>query len=317
VGDEILADDARTVLELANINPARAWKQATELFRRAGRAGDHAAASVAARAAGLAAVHLTNLDTATRFLRDAVEYARRADSRRLLGEARMTLAFALTRRGDVNRALRTIDAALADLTGVEHARATAQRGAIRQQLGHLDDALADYRAALPILRRNADWTWVQRVLSNRGVLFIYRSQLAAAAADLDEAEEVCRTNGLDLQLAFVYDNIAFLHIRKGDVPAALHWLDVAEQAHTALGARAGAVLVDRGELLLSVGLVAEARTAAARAVEEFSRLRRRIQLPQAQLMLAETALLDGDVPAALAAARAPPPAVPAHPPPRQ
>src|SRR4029453_8411338 len=125
---------------------------------------------------------------------------RRAGSRRLMGEARMTLAFALTRRGDVRRALRMIDVALADLTGVERARAMAQRRAIGQQLAPLDDALADYRAALPVLQRHADWTWVQRIHSNRGVLFIYRSQLAAAAAELAEAEQVCHRNSLELQL---------------------------------------------------------------------------------------------------------------------
>jgi tetratricopeptide (TPR) repeat protein len=304
MGDDALAATARRVLELVSVNPAQAWKQATDLIRRADRAGDHAAASVAARAAGLAALHVTNLDTATRLLRAAVDSARRADSARLLGEARMSLAFALNRRGDIRRALRTIEAALAGLTGVERARAVTQRGAIRQQLGRLDEALADYRTALPILHRHEDWVWVQRIHLNRGVLYIYRSQLAAATAELAEAEEVCRSHGLDLQLAFVYENIAFLQIRRGDVPAALTWLDSAERAQTSLEAQAGTVLMDRGELLLSVGLVAEARAAAARAVEVLARSRRRISLPQAQLLLAETALLDNDVPAAQAAAEA-------------
>jgi tetratricopeptide (TPR) repeat protein len=304
VGEDILADDARQLIELANVNPAQAWRQASELARRASRAGDHAIASVAGRAAGLAALHISNtdLDTATRYLRQAVDSARRAGSARLMGEARMTLAFALTRRGDVRRALRTIESALTDLAGVERARATAQRGAIRQQLGHLDEALVDYRNALPVLRRSADWTWVQRIHSNRGVLFIYRSQLAVAASELAEAERVCRDHDLDLQLAFVLENIAFLHIRKGDVPTALHWLDAAERAQTSLRANAGTVLMDRAELLLSVGLVKEARGAARGAVEELGRMRRRISLPQAQLLLAETALLDGDVAAAQAAA---------------
>ena len=299
-----LMDDASRVLELVNVQPRPALAQAADLVRRARLARDHAAASVAARAAGLAAMHLTNLDTAAEFLQAAVASARRSGSAGLTGEARMSLAFAETRRGHVRRALRTIDAALTDLGGLQRARALAQRGAIRQQIGHLDEALADYRAALPALRRHADWTWVQRLHSNRGVLFIYRSQLVAAEAELAEAERVCRRHGLDLQLAFVYDNVSFLHIRRGDVPAALHWLDVTEKQHSALGAQAGAVLMDRGELLLSVGLIAEARTAATRAVEEFTRLRRRILLPQAQLLLAETALMDGDHTAAATAAAA-------------
>jgi tetratricopeptide (TPR) repeat protein len=305
MADDALTDTARRVLELVSVNPAQAWREANELIRRAERARDHAAASVATRAAGLAALHMTNLDTAIDLLRSAVDHARRAaDSARLIGEARMTLAFVYNRRGDVRRALRTIDAAVGGLTGVERARAVAQRGAIRQQLGRLDEALADYRAALPNLRRHEDWLWVQRIHLNRGVLNIYRSQLTAAAADLAESEQVCHDHGLDLQLAFVYENNAFLHLRRGDVPAALHWLDAAERERITLQAQAGTVLMDRSELLLSVGLVAEARTAAARAVEMLGKSRWGISLPQAQLLLAETALLDDDVPAAEAAATA-------------
>lgn len=304
MGADRVAHEATRALRLVDVDPAQAWKLASELLDVVRSGGDHATASVAARAGGLAALHLTHLDTAAELLQAAVASGRRAGSARLVGEARMSLAFALTRRGDTRRALRTIDAALADLSGVEGARALAQRGAIRQQLGRLDEALADYRAALPTLRREQDWTWVQRIHSNRSVLYTYRSQLAPAAADLAEAERVCRRHDLRLQLAFVYDNLAFLHVRRGDVPAALHWLDAAEQAHVSLGAQAGAVLVDRSELLLSVGLVAEARATAVRAVEEFTRLRRKISLPQAQLLAAETALLDGDAAAARAAARA-------------
>ena len=299
-----VGEDAILALKLVDVDPRRAWKQAWELMSRSRLDRDHATASVAARAAGLAALHMTNLDTAVELLTQAVASARRTHSARLVSEALMSLAFILMRRGNTRRALRTIDAALTDLTGVDRARVLAQRGAIRQQLGHLDEALADYRAAMPMLRREQDWTWVQRVHSNRSVLYIYRSQLGPAAVELQSAEAVCRRYGLHLQLAFVYDNLAFLHVRRGDVPAALHWLDAAEQGHTSLGAQAGAVLLDRSELLMSVGLVAEARATAVRAVEEFTRLRRQILLPQAQLLVAETALLDGRDPRVPGAAAA-------------
>jgi tetratricopeptide (TPR) repeat protein len=300
-GDTVLAERA---LELVDVDPRRAWRQASGVLDRARKSRDHAVAAVAGRAAGLAALHLTDLDTAVTYLRRAVDDARHAGSGALTGEVRMSLAFVLNRRGDTGRALRTIDAALHDLKGVQRARALAQRGAIRQQLGSLDEALADYRLALPQLRRAGDWRWVARLHSNRGVLHIYRSQLTPAAAELAAAERVCREHELGLQLAFVYDNLGFLHVRRGDVPTALAAMDEAERRHTALGAQAGTVLLDRSELLLSVHLVAEGREAAARAVEEFTRLRRRISLPQAQLLLADAALLDGDVAAARAAADA-------------
>lgn len=297
-------DAAAQAVQLVQVNPRRAGELASVLVSRALRQGDHVTAAVAGRAAGLAALHTAHLDTAAQYLRAAVRSARRAASPQLAGEARMSLAAVLMRRGDVRQGLRTVDMALVDLTGVEHARALVQRGAIRQQLGRLDEALSDYRLALPALRRAGDWTWVQRIHANRGVLHIYRSQLAVAAAELREAEQVCSRHGLDLDLAFVYDNLGFLHVRSGDVPTALHWLGEAERRLESLGAPVGTVLVDRSELLLSVRLAAEARENAIRAVEEFRRLRREIFIPQAQLLLAEASLLDGDPPAALAAADA-------------
>jgi tetratricopeptide (TPR) repeat protein len=304
MGDEQDRRAAVEALQLVQVEPRRAGELATAVLARARRRGDHATAAVAARAAGLAALHTAHLDTAAQHLRAAVRSARAAGSPELAGEARMSLAAVLLRRGDARGGLLTMDAALADLTGVAHARALVQRGALRQQLGRLDEALADYRRALPVLRRADDWVWVQRVHANRGVLYVYRSQLAVAAAELHAAEQVCTRHGLELDLAFVHDNFGFLHLRRGDVPAALHSLGEAERRLDVLGAPVGTVLLDRSELMLSLHLVAEARDNAARAIGEFQRLRREISVPQAQLLLAEATLLDGDPASALAAARA-------------
>ncbi|HMA47479.1 MAG TPA: hypothetical protein VKP11_09815, partial [Frankiaceae bacterium] len=297
------ADQAVEALRLVDGQPAHAWSLACEAARRADAERDHGATAVAERARGLAALHLAHLDTAVRHLRVAVAAAGRARSPHLVGEARMSLAFVLNRRGEPRRALRVVDAALADLAGVARARALAQRGAILQQLGRLDEALAGYRAALPVLRVAGDDVWVQRVLSNRAVLNVYRSNLPAAESDLLEAEELCRRGALELQLAFVHENLGFVHTRRGDVPAALHHLDEAERRYQALHVPFGSVLVDRSELLLSVRLVGEGRDAAERATGEFTRLRRRIHLPEAQLLLATAALLDDDPHGALRAAR--------------
>jgi tetratricopeptide (TPR) repeat protein len=294
---------ATAVLHLVQVDPRRAGELAVAIIDRAGDRKDHATVAVARRAAGLAALHTSHLDTAAEHLRAAVRSARAAHSPQLAGEARMSLAFVLMRRGEARQGLRTIDTALTELDGVEHARALAQRGAIRQQLGRLNEALADYRLALPTLSQAGDWVWVQRIHANRGVLFIYRSQLGPAAAELRAAEQVCSRHGLDLDLAFVCDNYGFLHLRRGDIPAALHWLDEAERRLGSLGAQVVTVLIDRSELLLSLRLVAEARENATRAIEEAQRLRREIAVPQAQLVVCEVGLLDGDATGALAAAQ--------------
>ena len=295
MGDADERQVADAALRLVDVDPRAAWAQASGVLARIGPDQDAPTLAIAGRAAGLAALHLEHVDMAVDLLRAAVACGRRSGETHLEGEAAMSLAYALTRRGEPRRALRTVDTALARLTGLSKTRARAQRGGILHQLGRLDDALNDYGAALPALRAAGDWAWVQRVHSNRAVLRIYRSQLDAAEGDLREAIRVCCDHKLDLQLALAYDNLGFLYLRRGDVPAALHAYDEAERRHVAAGAPAGTVLLDRSELLLSVHLVPEAREAAQRAVDEFARLRRYILLPQAQLLLADAALLDGDV----------------------
>jgi tetratricopeptide (TPR) repeat protein len=304
VAGTTLQEEARAVLRLVDTDPARATVLAARVCAAAARAGDATAGAVAGRATGLASLHLGRIDAAVRQLQAAVATATRTGSASLVAETRMSLAFALARHGRSAAALQTITEAVADLDGVLRARALAQRGAVEQQLEQLEPALADYRSALPVLRSAGDWVWVQRVHGNRGVLYIYRAQLAAAEAELMQARRLCATHRLDLQLAFVVENLAFLHIRRGDVPTALRFLDEAERRHAALGARSGTVLLDRSELLLAVGLAAEARESAQAALAELTRTRRHSARPQGLLLLGEACLLAGDVPAARRAALA-------------
>src|SRR5262249_20909079 len=171
VMSETLAGKAREALRLAEADPGQSAVLAAAVTEQARAAHDNAAAAIAARALGLAALHTGDAAIAIRHLRTAIALGRRARSPALTAEARMTLAYVLDVSGRSRQALREIDAALVDLDGVERARAEAQRGAILQQHGWLEEALASYRSALPELRRADDHLWVQRVLLNRGVVY--------------------------------------------------------------------------------------------------------------------------------------------------
>jgi len=294
---------AREALRLADDHPRTAADLAAEIAEQALTEHDLAAAAVARRALGLAAIHVDDLNTAIQHLRAGIALGRRAGSSLVAAEARMTLAFALNRRGEPRQALREIDTALMDLTGVARARAQFQRGAILHQLGRLDDALASYRVALPTLRRNADHAWMVRLLNNRGVLHGHRAEFVAAQADLEQAEQLSSRLGLELWLAFAHQNLGWVHALRGDIPPALRYLDMAESRMIELGSQVGSVLCDRAELLLSARLVTEARATAQRAVAEFEREGRRIALPEVRLQLAQATALDGDPAAALRHAR--------------
>lgn len=297
------ADHARAALRLAEADPARSARLAQRLARQARREDDAAALSAAERAWGLACLHLADPDTALRHLRAAIRSGQQARSPELTGEARMTLAYVLNVRGRSRQALREIEAALGELDGVAMARALAQRGAIVHQLGRLDDALPDYKAALPVLRQAGDHVWLQRVLANRAVLHGHRQDFAAAQADLREAAELCAKFALDLSLGFVLENMGWISGLRGDIPQALRHLDQAERCFRRHGAPVGELLTDRCQLLLSAQLISEARQAAEEAVRESVREHRRIALPEARLLLAQAALLDGQADDALRHAR--------------
>src|SRR5439155_4000216 len=134
-----------------------------------------------------------------------------------------------------------------DLRGVDRARARAQRAAILQLLGRLDEALADYSAALPQLRAAGDWMWVWRALSNRGVVRGHRLELAAAEADLREAAALAQRQEMPLPAAYARQNLGWIATLAGDVPAALHHLDAAERRLRELDSQLGEVLRDRAE----------------------------------------------------------------------
>ncbi|GLI02202.1 CHAT domain-containing protein [Phytohabitans aurantiacus] len=300
---DTLVQQAREALRLADGDPRRSAALGSQVLKRAVAASDAAAAAVAERALGLAAIHLQNLDIALRHLRAAVAQGQAARSRELTGEARMTLAFALNRRGRPRLALREIDAALVDLTGVGRARAQAQRGAILHQLGRFDAALASYQMALPMLRRAHDDLWTMRALLNRGLLHGHRHQFAAAETDLREAERLARSLGLGLLEGFVHQNLSEINALRGDIPTALNYLHRAEQRVGLLQPVAGSLLADRSQLLLSVRLAVEAREAAELAVAAFERERRRIAVPEVRLLVAQAASVQGDLETALRQAR--------------
>ena len=154
-----------------------------------------------------------------------------------------------------------------------------------------------------MLRAAGDTFWVRRVIWNRGLAHAFRHEFAPAEADLRLAEQLAREQSLPLEVGFAQANLAFVLGLRGETAAAFAYSDAAEQRIREQDGRLGELLVDRAELLLSVRLVGEAREAAEQAVAEYARGRRDMKLPQARLVLAEAALLDGDAAAALPHAR--------------
>lgn len=297
----MMREQAEKALQLASVEPDDARVLAAVVEVAAAAVGDWTTVSIAARAAGVAAVQTGDIGSAVAEHRKSVRAARRSGLADLLGEARMSLASALVIIGRTEPALREIDGALQTLRGLAHARALVQRAAILQEIGRDDDALRDIRAALPLLHRHHDVQWETRALSNRGLMHLSRREFAAAEADLQAARSLCSDHDLGIAAAYVEQNLGCLKARRGEVPAALHHFDVAEAHYRRLGLVEGSLLVDRAEVLLAVRLVAEARAAAEAAVATHQEHERGNHVPEAQLLLAAVALEQHDAGAALSA----------------
>ncbi|WP_328607710.1 CHAT domain-containing protein [Amycolatopsis sp. NBC_00345] len=300
-GAKELADAA---VRLADLDPARALGPAREAVAAAARERDTAAGSVAERAWGHALLHCGEMDDALRHFRRSVRCAERAGSAPLAAEARMKMAFALLQRGRPATALREIDLAVPDLDGALAGRALAQRAIVLHMDGRLDEALAQFDAVLPTLRATGDLLGVQRLLINRAFLLADRHAFAAAEADLLEAGRLARQLGRELTEGIVAENLGLVETLRGDIPAALAQLGRAERIIAEHGAQLGWVQRHRAELLLSAGLVAEARDAAERAVATCRRERRLLGVPEVRLVLSQAASLSDDSVTAVAQARA-------------
>ncbi len=303
----VLAQQASEARRLADSKPAEAVAVAGRVIDQARQDRDFASWAVAERALGVAALRREDPDAALRHLRAAVRLGQRSGSAEVAADARAALANALTRRGQGREALRQIESALTGLTGPARARAQAERGAILSLLGRIDEALPDYQTALAAMRRYGDHQWVEKLLSNRAVIYGYRQEFAAAENDLREAEQLCVQHDLHLPFGYAHQNLGWVSGLRGDVPTALHHFELAEQRLREHGVPVAELLADRAELLLSVRLLAEARQAAEAAVRELEEQRRHLTLPEARLLLAQANLLDGQpgpaLPQAQAAAR--------------
>jgi tetratricopeptide (TPR) repeat protein len=291
--------DAEAAVRLADLDPGRAAPVAAAAVASARRERDRAAEAIAQRAWGHSLLHCGEMDSAIRHLQRAVRCAELAGSPPLAGEAQVKLAHAMIQRGHPRSALVAVDAALGSLEGVARARALAQRAIILHLSGRLDEAEAGFNAALPALRHADDTLGIQRMLINRGFLHADRHAFPLAEADLVEAERLARQLGRQLTIGIIAANLGFFATLRGDVPAALAHFDRAERITAAHGAQLGTIHQDRGELLLSVGLVSEARAAATKAVLAYQREQRGLKVPEVRLLLAQAALLDGDHSSAL------------------
>ena len=259
-------------------------------------AGEPADASLALRAIGLVAWELGDVAAAAGLLRRAVEVGLSdgAAGERRAAEARRTLCWVLSDLGDTRAALREAALAAPHFGGRDRAVLLTQRAWVLQRAGRLEDALADYRRAAALLRRDPSELHEARLLGNRSLLLVQQGRLGAAEADLRRAEGLFRRLG---------------RVRGGgqDAPQPRSaWPPGGATSPGPSGCstrprpstrpsrcpgRSACSTTHRAEVLLAARLVPEARTVSERAVRRLGAAGARAERAEALLMVSKAAFL--------------------------
>jgi len=104
------------------------------------------------QAAGVANRELGHGPEALRYVRRALRAAERDGSPDRIADVTATLGATLAQAGRPRDALEALNRAVDMSHGVDAARCRVRRGAVLQLLGRHDEALADLRRAIPVLR---------------------------------------------------------------------------------------------------------------------------------------------------------------------
>jgi CHAT domain-containing protein len=263
--------------------------------------GDEAAA-IALRALGLAWKETGDIPRAARTLRRAVAVADKAGAPYRAAEARMSLVVILADRGDTAAALAEAALAAAVLTGIDSARLDTNLGVVLSRIGRTTEAMSAFARAQPTLRSAGDDRWEAVLLNTRGILYIYGGRYREAEADLQRGLVVTERGGYAMLNGILQYNLGYLSRQNGDIPAALDLIDTAAAIYQQHGRRGTPLYTDKAEMLLTVGLAAEAQASVATAIAEQQASGFRYNLAESYLYQAWATLAAGEPKAAVEAA---------------
>ena len=256
-------DPGERLLRLALARPAQAYAEATQQL--AARP-DPGTASIAHQARAIVVRDRGDQARALRELRQALRLAQRWADPRRVADVRATLGLTLGLGGRTREGLAMLDLALDGCRGVLAGRILMRRASLLRTCGRYEEALADLRRAIALLRRAGDQVWEARSRSHRFLVYAAVGQAARADRDLVIAERLFGATGQDLERAMAVHNRADLAFQVGDLPAALGFLDEAEARYEDLQAYRPTLPIDRCQVLLAAGLATEALASTEQAL---------------------------------------------------
>jgi hypothetical protein len=262
------ARDAERMLRLAVSRPTEAFAQASRVL--AERPGAWAE-SVAHQARAIVRRDSGRMTDAIAELRVALRLARASGVPERVVEVQATLGATLGFAGRTAVGLAALDEALAGSSGVLAGRVLMRRASLLREIGRYAEALTDLRSAIGLLRRGADRVWEARARSHRFWVLAMMGQATRADRDLTIAERLFAEAGQDMESAMAVHNRGYVAFQMGNLPAALSFLDEADERYARLSLPAPELALDRCALLLAAGLAVEALSVADDAIRRHAR----------------------------------------------
>ncbi|MEV6412575.1 CHAT domain-containing tetratricopeptide repeat protein [Kribbella sp. NPDC051718] len=251
------------LLPLAVARPAEAFAAADKLLEQA---LDPRTASIAHQVKGIVLRDSGRATEAIAELRRAVRLAGRSGDSERMADVEATLGLTLGLAGRAAEGLTALDHAVALSNGIHSGRVLTRRGYLLRVLGRYDEALADLRRAIKVLRTGGDRLWEARSRTHRFLVYAALGQATRADHDLVIAEQLLTAEGQDLESAMAVHNRADLAYQRGDLPEALGFLDEAAARYAALQTSWPSLAIDRSAVLLAAGLASEALASAEEAL---------------------------------------------------
>jgi tetratricopeptide (TPR) repeat protein len=277
------------LLALALSRPPEALAAAREVL--AGRPSASQAA-VAHQAAGVVFREFGDIGEAIEEFKAARRFARQAGDPDRQSDVSASLGMALVLAGQPQRGLSILDSLVEGSGGgVLAGRILIRRVAAFHLLGRNAEALRDAQAAVSLLSDTGDLVWEARALHWRAAVYLAMGDIERADRDYARVEALCVECGQQTEYAYVrHERGLAAHIR-GDLPAALAFLDHAQALLDQLGIFWAELFVHKCTVLLAAGLtrdaLSEVNAAVARIEQNHGSATRRAELLYSSALAAD------------------------------
>ncbi|MFG1604409.1 CHAT domain-containing protein [Actinoplanes sp. NPDC049265] len=282
---------ARRVHEEIVSDPRRYEPVATDLVRRARRSGPPEALALALRAQAWGRRARFAAAEAKRLLDEAATVARTHRLEHVLAQVLMTRSVVHQELGNMAGASRDLDHARSIVGPDEAVELAFQRAVLDQNLGRLAPAADAYRDLL-----DGDGLSPRlRVVAGNNLAMI-ESQHGRHADALRLALDARRAApGVGpAHVAMVSETQAWVTVHAGRLSEGIRLFDEAARAHEAAGLPLGEHYVEYADALIDLRLIPEAAGAAQAAADEFAQHGVPLMGAEAELRVAQLALLAGD-----------------------